>query len=70
MTVAASASKSTTGRYATINRDANGDVVGVAIFLTGDELASLGIDVMTTDTIHVVVTDGSLDINAVAEVER
>lgn len=48
------------GRYATINRDANGDVIGVAIFVTGDELASLGIEPAKTDAVRVTVDDGRI----------
>lgn len=63
MTVAESTSKSTSGRHATINRDANGDVVGVAIFLTGDELASLGIEPAKTDAVRVTVDDGRIRVS-------
>lgn len=49
-------------RTARVNCDAEGGVVGCAIFLTGEQLCELGLDPETIERIEYVVTDGDLQL--------
>jgi len=49
-------------RQATVNRRPDGSALGVAVFLTGDDLADLGIDPDATDAVDVQVKDGDLEL--------
>ncbi|MFC6837233.1 hypothetical protein [Halomarina ordinaria] len=45
-------------RTARMNRDAQGQPLGVAVFLTADDLLALGVSVESTDLIVYTVVDG------------
>ena len=49
-------------RCAHVGRDAEGDPVGCAIFLTDGQLCELGLDLETIKKIKYVVTDGDLQL--------
>jgi len=51
---------STDGHEARVNRDGNGDPLGAAMFLSGEELQDLGIDPNETDRVAYAVRDGRL----------
>lgn len=47
-------------RIVTMNEDRDGDALGIAIFLTPDQLTQLGLDPETTDVGEYWVEDGEL----------
>jgi len=51
-----------THRTATVNRDSDGTVEGVAVFLSGSDLERLGIDATNFQEITVSVGEGRLDL--------
>jgi hypothetical protein len=51
---------STDRHEARVNRDGNGDPLGAAMFLSGEELQDLGIDPNETDRVAYAVRDGRL----------
>lgn len=51
---------STSGYEARVNRDGDGNPLGAAMFLSGEELRELGIDPTDTDHIAYSITDGQL----------
>jgi len=51
------------GREARVARDAADDPIGAAVFLTADELAALGIDPGTTNTVEVTVENGGVNLS-------
>lgn len=62
-------SRPSNSRTARLARDGDGDPIGAAVFLTADELADLGVDTDTTDTVNVAVEDGEVCLTAEHEPE-
>ena len=50
------------GREAKLTRDREGDPIGAAIWLNADELAALGVDIETVDSVPYRVSGGDLHI--------
>lgn len=48
------------GRTAKINRNADGEAVGLAIFLGADELEHLGVDALSSREVRYQICDGEL----------
>ena len=48
------------GRWARLARDAEGEPLGVAVFLADDDLQQLGIDLAHADWVAYAVVDGDL----------
>lgn len=51
-------------RTAKLSRDSDGEALGAAVFLTGEDLADLGVDVDTTERVLFQVEDGELHVSA------
>lgn len=62
-------SRSSPSRTARLARDGDGDPIGAAVFLTAEELADLGVDTDTTDTVNVAVEDSEVRLTAGDEPE-
>jgi len=45
------------GRTARISRDAKGDPIGVAVFLTSEEIESLGVNTAAADAVELQIRD-------------
>lgn len=52
------------GREARVNRDGDGEAVGVAIFLTADELRDLGVSPEETDRVSYGVDNGRVRVHS------
>lgn len=50
----------TTLRKARISQDGNGEPIGVAVFITADELTDLGIDPEAAEIVNVSIEDGRI----------
>lgn len=50
----------TNGREATLNRDADGNPLGICLTLNVEELRSLDVDVDDSDSVTYAVVDGQL----------
>jgi len=49
-------------RQATVNRDSNGDVIGITLFLGAVDLAALGVNPEKFDSIEYVATERGLEV--------
>lgn len=47
-------------RESRINRDRDGNVIGAMLFVTGEELAEIGVELADADTVEVRVEEGEL----------
>lgn len=50
------------GREARLTRDGEGDPIGAAVWLNAEELAALGVDIATADSVTYRVSGGGLHI--------
>lgn len=57
-------------RTARLARDSDGDPIGAAVFFTAEELADIGVDTDNTDTVRIVIEDGSIRLSAENEPEE
>lgn len=58
------------GRRARLSRNTDGSPIGVALFVTAEELSMIGIDTATTEFVELRIADGELRISPVTPESR
>ena len=63
-------SQNQSGRRARLSRNKDDSPIGVALFVTAEELAMIGIDTVTTEFVELRIADGELRISPVTPEDR